>query len=229
MNKNDSTAAARTIIQVLSVLITAVFLAGLVSACDALEVQLPGVGRTLYRDEFVQGYTGNWQLEHDNVGSSVIVPEHLLIELNAPNLIQYVTLADPEFSDFSLEVEAGLDHGSTAGTYGVLFRMQGPHQFYRYAVTADGMYIVERHNPDGSVARFTGDWRSTVAINQGAGSRNTLRVDADGPRITVYVNETLLEEINDTAYQSGNIALSAGTFDGAGTQVSFDNLFVYPP
>jgi hypothetical protein len=210
-------------------LIALLILSGLLAACDAVEVPLPGAGRTLYRDEFVQGFTGNWQLENDELGSSVIVPEQLLIELNAPNLIQYATLAEPTFSDFSLEVEAGLDHGSTASTYGVLFRMQGPQQFYRFAITADGMYIVERHNPDGSVARFTDDWRSTVAINRGAGSRNVLRVDADGPRIDVYVNETLLEEISDTGYQSGNLALSAGTFDGAGTQVSFDNLFVYPP
>jgi hypothetical protein len=212
-----------------SVLVAILASVTLAAACDAVEVPLPGAGRTLYRDEFVQGFTGSWQLEHDDLGSSVIVPEQMLIELNAPNLVQYAMLEEPAFSDFALEVEAGLDHGSPSSTYGILFRMQGPQEFYRFAVTADGMYIVERHNLDGSIARFTNDWRSAVAINQGAGSRNTLRVEADGPRIAVYVNEALLEEVRDESYRSGNIALSAGTFDGAGAQVSFDNLFVYPP
>ncbi len=152
-----------------------------------------------------------------------------MIELNAPNLVQYATLEEPTFSNFSLEVEAALQDGSVASTYGVLFRMQGPEQFYRFAITGDGMYLLERHDSSGAIHRFTEDWRSAVAINKGRGSTNILKVVADGPRISVYVNDVMLEAISDDAYRSGKIALSAGTFDGAGTQVSFDNLAVYPP
>ena len=200
----------------------------LIVACDAVEVPLPGASKTLFHDEFVQGFTGNWQLESDELGSTAIVPEQLLIELNAPNLIQYTTLSEPTFSDFILEVEAGLNNGSLASTYGVLFRMQSPEEFYRFAITGDGMYLLERHDLNGAAVIFTEDWRGTAAINKGHGLRNILRVEADGPRIAIYVNDTLLEEVTDSSYRSGNIALSAGTFDGAGTQVSFDNVSVYP-
>ena len=201
----------------------------LFAACDAVDVPLPGASRTLFHDEFVQGFTGDWQLESDELGSSTIVPEQLLIELNAPNLIQYSTLSEPTFTDFILEVDAGLNNGSLSSTYGVLFRMQGPDEFYRFAITGDGMYILERHDLNGATVIFTEDWRGTAAINRGHGLRNILKVEADGPRIAIYVNDTLLEEVTDSSYRSGNIALSAGTFDGAGTQVSFDNLSVYPP
>jgi hypothetical protein len=201
----------------------------LLCACDAVNVTLPGANTTLYRDEFVQGFTGNWQLENDDLGSTVIVPEQLLIELNTPNLVQYATLEEPTFSDFALEVEAGLQNGSAASTYGVLFRMQGPEEFYRFAITGDGMYLLERHDSGGAVVRFTEDWRSAAAINQGRGSTNKLTVVADGSRIAVYINDVMLEAITDDVYRAGKIALSAGTFDGAGTQVSFDNLTVYPP
>jgi len=201
----------------------------LVSACDAVEVPLPGAKKTLFHDEFVQGFSGDWKLEKDDLGSTTIVPEQLLIELNAPNLIQYATLSEPTFSDFSLEVEAGLNNGSLASTYGVFFRMQGPQEFYRFAISGDGMYILERHDLNGQTVRFTDDWRSAVAINKGHGTTNMLKIIAEGPRIAVYVNDTLLEQVTDDSYRAGKIALSAGTFDGAGTQVSFDNLSVYPP
>jgi hypothetical protein len=198
------------------------------SACDAVEVPLPGARRTLFHDEFVQGSTGNWLLESDELGSSVIVPEQMLIELNAPNVIQYTTLTEPAFSDFILEVEAGLNNGSLASSYGVLFRMQGPEEFYRFSVTGDGMYILERHGRNGAVVRFTENWRGDAGINKGHGSSNILKIEADGPRIAVYVNDNLLEEVRDDSLRAGKVALSAGTFDGAGIQAFFDNLAVYP-
>ena len=52
-------------------------------ACSTMEVPLPGKGKALFHDEFVQGHIGNWVLESDESGSTVIVPEQLMIELNA--------------------------------------------------------------------------------------------------------------------------------------------------
>jgi hypothetical protein len=202
----------------------------LCSACSNVQVSLPGQGKeVIFQEEFVQGHTANWMLEGDGSGSAVIVPEQLLIELNAPNLVQYATLAEPIFDDFILEVDARLVDGSQTSTYGVLFRMQSPQEFYRFEITGDGMYLLERHDATGSRFQFSDDWRDHVAINQGLNAVNILKVVADGPNIAVYVNDTLLEEVADEGYTEGNIALDAGTFDGAGSQVSFDNLFVYDP
>jgi len=199
------------------------------SACSALDVPLPGGPKPIFHDEFVQGYTGSWTLENDELGSTVIVPEQLLIELNAANLVQYTMLKEPAFSDFELEVEAQLVNGSPSSSYGILFRMQGPEEFYRFAITGNGMYLLERHDPFGVRHNFVGDWRDTVAINQGVGVTNILKVVANGSNIAIYVNDILLEEVSDENYRSGNIALDAGTFDGSGTLVSFDNLSVFPP
>lgn len=197
--------------------------------CSNMEVPLPGQKKALFRDEFVLGHTGTWALESDEIGSSVIVPEQLVIEVNAPNLIQYSELTEPSFSDFSLEVDGRIDGGSPATTYGVMFRMQSPGEFYRFEVTGDGMYILERHDADGSWVRHTEDWLDTVVINQGVGATNRLKVVADGAAISVFVNDVLLEEVTDNTYSSGNIALDVGTFDGGGASVSFDNLVVFPP
>lgn len=201
----------------------------LLAACSDMEVPLPGQRKALFRDEFVLGHTGAWALESDETGSSIIVPEQLMIELNAPNLVQYSKLIEPTFSDFSLEVDARLAGGSPTSTFGVMFRIQNPDEFYRFEITADGMYILERHDANGSWVRHTDDWLDTTAINQGVEATNRLKVVADGDRITIFVNDILLEEVTDDAYPSGNIALDVGTFDGSGARVSFDNLIVLPP
>lgn len=201
----------------------------LFSACSAMEVPLPGQSKVLFQEEFVQGHVANWILESDESGSAVIVPEQLMIELNAPNLVQYAALAEPEFADFALEVEARQVSGSESSTYGVLFRMVSPREFYRFEITGDGMYLLERHDANGSRVLFVDDWRDTVAINRGLNTVNVLKVVADGSQIAVFVNDVLLEEVVDEGYGEGNIALDVGTFDGAGTQVSFDNLFIYSP
>lgn len=202
----------------------------LLSACTAVDLSLSlGRSETLFRDEFVLGSTGDWDLEGDDSGRTMIVPEQLVIEVNTPNTLQYATLREPTFSDFVLEVDARLVTGNPESSYGVLFRIQSPEEFYRFVVTANGLYMLERRNADGSWERFLPDWRDSAAIRQGPNATNRLKVVADGPRLEVYANDTLLHEVRDDRYATGNIALDAGTFGATGLQVAFDNLLVYPP
>lgn len=198
-------------------------------SCSDVQVNIPGVSKPLFRDDFVLGETGSWILESDETGSATIVPEQLLIEINSPQLVQYATLTEPALADFSLEVDGRILSGSPQSSYGVLFRMQNPQQFYRFEITGDGTYILERHDQGGGRALFMGDWRDAASINQGVNAVNRLGVEAQGPNITLTVNDVLLEQITDDAYASGYIGLDAGTFDMAPVQVAFDNLVIYPP
>lgn len=200
----------------------------LVISCSDMQVSIPGVAKPLFRDEFVLGETGAWHLESDDTGSATIVPEQLLIEVNNPQLVQYATLTEPVLADFTLEVDGRILSGSPQSSYGVLFRMQGPEQFYRFEITGDGTYILERHEEGGNRALFMGDWRDTEAINQGLNVVNRLGVEAQGSQISLYVNDVLIEQVNDDLYPSGFVALDAGTFDMAPVQVAFDNLVIFP-
>lgn len=201
----------------------------LLAACSDMQVRIPGVSKPIFRDEFVLGETGTWQLEGDDAGSTSIVPEQLLIEVKSPRLIQYTTLKEPVLDDFSLSVDGRILSGSPQSSYGVLFRKQGPQQFYRFEITGDGTYILERHDQDGSRALFMGDWRKSDAINVGLNAVNRFGVEAQGSAISILINDVLLEQISDETYLSGNIALDAGTFESAPIQVAFDNLLVVPP
>ena len=183
----------------------------------------------LFHDEFIVGQTGEWQLEGDDIGRTAVIDEQLQIHVDAPGTLQYATLLNPSFGDFILEVDARQLAGDPDSSYGLLLRMQGPGQFYRFEITADGRYMIERHNADGSWDRFLNDWTASPAIGQGMNAPNRLRIEAVGPDMSFYVNGTLLTKISDSQYATGTIALDAGTFSQPGLKAAFDNLILLRP
>lgn len=183
----------------------------------------------LFHDEFVAGQMAPWQLEGDALGRSSVVNEQLILELNAPHIMQFVTLPQQTFHDFVLDVQARPLKGDLANSYGVLFRLQDANQFYRFELTGSGTYMLERRNGDGSWTRFIEDWTAHPAIQQGHHVTNRIRVQAIGSAISVYVNDNLVQQVDDSAYAAGQIALDAGTFGDGLMQVAFDNVVVRRP
>lgn len=195
-------------------------------------VGVPGlpVGEdVLFADDFSPGQGGEWQLEGDEQGQALLMDGQLLLEINAPNTVQYATLAEPSPSDFVLEVDATLTAGGLDSTYGILFRIAEAKQFYRFALTGNGYYMVERHNEDDTWTRLIPEWEESEAINSGLNQTNHLAVRVAGGTFSVYANDQLLAEVADDRYPSGTIALSAGTFGQPGLRVAFDNLILREP
>lgn len=183
----------------------------------------------LFQDQFVGGEMGPWVLEGDALGRSSVVNEQLLLDLSAANIMQFVTLPEPTFTDFVLEVDARPLAGDPANSYGVLFRMQDTARFYRFELTGNGAYIFERRNGDGTWTRFVDDWTPHPAILSGSNVVNRIRIEAVGPNLAVYVNDTLVQQVTDATYAAGQIALDAGTFGDPTMQVAFDNVVVREP
>jgi hypothetical protein len=183
----------------------------------------------LFRDEFVPGQTGNWVVEGDEAGRTIFLAEQMLIEVDAPQTIQFTTLNDPSFADFSLQVTITWLAGDLESSAGVLYRLQGPDQFYRFEITMNGSYIVERRNPDQTWTRLSDGWIESTAIRTGLNETNRLKVVAIGPSLRMYVNDQLLLQTTDSGLAAGKIALDAGTFGRPGLRVAFDNVVVSRP
>jgi hypothetical protein len=202
----------------------------LLTACFGGSSRSFGPGRdVLYIDNFTTGETGPWHTEGDEMGRTAVVGGRLLISIDAPQLMQFATLREPTFRDFSLDVEATLLDGPADASYGLLFRMQSPAEFYRFVVTGTGLYMIERRNGDGSWSRLSQEWAESPAIQLGLNATNRLQIIASGANFAFYVNDVLLRQVQDTAYAEGNLALDAGTFGQGGVQVAFDNLVVRRP
>lgn len=209
------------------ILFTAVLLF-LLMGCSRLGGGAVGAN-VLFRDQFVPGEMGPWILEGDALGRASVVNDQLLLDLNAANIMQFATLPEPMFTDFVLEVDARPLKGDPANSYGVLFRMQDTARFYRFELTGSGAYIFERRNGDGTWTRFVDDWTAHPAIKPGPNAVNRIRIEAVGPLLTAYVNDTLVQQVTDATYAAGQIALDAGTFGDPTMQVTFDNVLVTEP
>lgn len=205
----------------------------LMTACSTAA---PGIGAPevsdsdlLFGDDFSAEATGPWLIESDEYGATVVENGRMLIEVAQAGALQYTTLQEPTFTDFDLTVDAELIEGGREATYGLLFRMAGPETFYRFELTGDGRYVVERRDGDGSWQRLNEGWERSEAISSGPGAMNRLRVIASGPAMRFFVNDELLVEAQDSSYAGGNIALDAGSFGGQRTVAAFDNLAIQAP
>ncbi|MCA9946174.1 MAG: DUF1080 domain-containing protein [Anaerolineales bacterium] len=204
-------------------------LLGLAACADATGVPGAAGPDVLYADGFVPGETGNWVVEGDNAGQTSFINEKLVIDLAENNIMQFTTLPDMTFDNFILEVDAQLVAGDLGSSYGVLFRMQDTTRFYRFEITGDGLFVVERRDGEAGWTRLVDGWRDSPAIKRELGGINRLRVEALGQSISLYVNDELVHQFSDSTYTSGTIALDAGTFVQPEAQVAFDNLVVRRP
>lgn len=213
----------------LSLLLFFLILGALV-ACGDGGSEMTGGGDALFYDEFAPGETGEWLLEGDENGRATIIDGRLVIEVDGANIVHFTTLAEPRFTNFDLAVEVTQLAGSPDSTYGVLFGLDdGGDAFFRFEITGNGLYVVERRAADGSWERFTDGWVAAPALNQGVDATNRLRILAAAPTFSFYANETLLTQVTDARYQGGNVGLDAGTFGQPGLRVAFDNVIVRRP
>lgn len=200
----------------------------LLTAC----VDMPARDRpdgVLFSEQFLPGETGNWLTETDSLGRTAVGDGRLLIEVNTPHVMQFATLAEPQFTDFALEVDAVQLAGNRESSYGILFRMQDEQHFYRFDITAGGLFAVEKYSAAEAWVRLTDGWVESAAINQGLDATNRLKIVAKGTSFTFYVNEHPVHQLQDNSFAGGMIGLDAGTFAGASLQVAFDNLIVRRP
>jgi hypothetical protein len=131
-----------------------------------------------------------------------------------------------EFADFQVEVDARQAEGPLDNNFGLLIRYQPDDQdFYWFEISGDGYYSVDLRQA-GQWSTLVG-WAASDAINQGIGATNHLKVVCAGNRFSFYVNDTLLTELSDSVFSSGDIGLAVGTFDEPGVVVYFDNMQAY--
>jgi hypothetical protein len=183
----------------------------------------------LFADDFSNGGNSDWFTEADDQGQTAVLNESMIIEIGQANLIQFTELREYSFDDFFLEVDVTQLAGDPESSYGILFRMRSPDEFYRFEITSNGRYMIERHNADGTWTRFLDDWLGNANIEQGLNVTNKLGVAADGPLFIFYINSQPVQQITDPDYVQGSIALSAGTFGQPGLSVAFDNVVIRQP
>ncbi len=144
---------------------------------------------------------------------------------------QFWAAGGRNFADAVFEVEATALEGTMDNGYGMLFRVDPDRDdFYIFKVSSDGYVFIGLCTANCSTkqALVDRDWFAAQAVRQGFNSTNSMRVVADGPEMTFYVNDIEVGQITDSTLEKGDIALFGETFAPGGLRVVFDNFNVSP-
>jgi hypothetical protein len=145
----------------------------------------------------------------------------------------YLASAGESFADGVYELETTQIDGPLNNGYGMLFRVdEATDSFYVFEVSGDGYvwigYCQELCETE-AVALVGGDWFRSPAVKTGLMATNHLRVVADGPKMTFFVNGTEIGRTADSRLAEGDIAVMVEALGESGVHVLFDNFSVNPP
>ena len=186
-----------------------------------------GTVTVLFSDDFSNA-SKNWDQISDSSGSTDYYNEAYRIIVNTANYSAWANPGNESFVDTRIEVDAVKNGGPEDNLFGIICRYTDSNHFYYAVISSDGYYGIMKMSSSGTQPIGRDSMLESERIIQGA-ETNHMRFDCVGSSLTLYVNGFQLDRQNDNEYTTGNVGLLAGTFATTGTDILFDNFFVYKP
>ena len=138
-------------------------------------------------------------------------------------------VANRGFDDVAIKVRSQQVTGPSNDNndYGVICRVHPDGQGYFFLISGDGFFAILRADGTDSFEHLI-DWTPSNVINKG-NNANDIVATCEGDSLSLRVNGELLASVSDTRYRSGDIALTATSYEAESTEVHFDNLEVTRP
>ncbi len=202
-------------------------------ACNLLSSADPQVaenvesGGILFQDDFSNSNSGwdqyreaDFVTDYENGGYRFYV-----------NQDNYDIWANPglNFTDTIIEVNATKVGGPDENDFGVICRYRDENNFYMFLIASDGYYGIGAIENGGDLELISTDYLEySEQINLG-NATNAIRAECVGDNLTLYANGTILADVRDSRFTSGDVGLIAGTFDIPGAEILFDDFVVRQP
>ena len=183
----------------------------------------------LFQDNFSDPNSG-WDNSTITNGSSRYDNGGYRITVNTTKWIIWDTLPDVFQNDIRIEVDATKLGGPDANGFGVLCRYQDDMNFYLFTIASNGYAEIGKMLKGNFqvISSVDNTWTKSAAINTGSDT-NHIRADCSGSSLTLYVNGSQAATATDSSFSGGMVGLSSASYDTAGTDILFDNFFVYRP
>lgn len=165
-----------------------------------------------------------WGTSYDGETSRYFKNGRLYISVDVADTVAY-SRGDTTVDDFYAEVDTYHVAGDVSNQLGIIFRYQDVDNFYFFAIGNDGYYALLKLE-NNSWSNLV-EWTESEEIRSGSAARNRVAVLAEGPQITILVNDVELAQVEDHSFTTGQIALTAGTYERAGVEISFDNFALW--
>lgn len=176
----------------------------------------------LLSDPLNAAASSSLQVGGDNTATYQFANGAYQIQISEPAYVAWST-AEGVYDDAAVEVNLVFPRATPIAAAGIMFRYQDRSNYYLFSVSSDRRYSLDVQT-NGTWTSVI-DWTRALTINE-AGTSNTLRVEAAGQRIRLYINNKLLDEVADSTFTSGKVALVLNTFDEGGAQAAFDSLTI---
>lgn len=160
----------------------------------------------------------------------VVEKARLSVDVLLPNSDVYAlwsgVLGDSNVSsqvqDFDMQVTVTHTRGSDEVGYGWRFRQDTTDSYIMVMLNSRGYWRVVRSVDD--TLNDISPWQFSPHINQGIDIANELRVRAQGPSISIWINGVAMGQVTDFAPVAGQLTLAVSTMSEGDVQVTFDDI-----
>jgi hypothetical protein len=186
----------------------------------------PPAPELLYQDDFEDPNSG-WVSQRDDDGITDYEQGGYRIRIDLPDWFFWVQ-SGGTYSDVRIDVDVTKLGGPDENEFGLICRYVDADNFYFFTASNDGYYGVTKVVGGEYELIGMSELQPSSAISTGAAS-NHLQVTCNGDELRFVANGSLLADVRDATFTSGDVGLIAGTAETAGTDVLFDNLVVVSP
>jgi len=190
----------------------------------------PTSEKTLFEDNF-DANTNQWTegTFEDQYGKTIFkINGNYTWDVVAEKAVNQKSWAEnaPTVKDFIASVDATHVSGAENASYGILFRVKDTDNLYYFAISDVGYYYTGSLI-DGKWTTLI-DWTETPNIH--ANALNTLKVKGIGDELTFYINDIVVDRLQDNAHTEGTTGIAVEIYDaGDKSNFEFDNFILTTP
>jgi hypothetical protein len=169
-----------------------------------------------------------WVRFDTDMSAAYMLAGEFYLEDRGQRTAVYAPLLKSELLDVTIDVRVRHVQGSLNNWMGVICRQLDEENYYLFAISADGYYLILEMS-DGSSIPLSGPEYSE-ALNQGK-AENTLRAECQGTTLSLWANDQLLVKHSaETLNKAGAVAVFADAVRaGEVTVVAFDDFILSSP
>jgi len=127
-------------------------------------------------------------------------------------------------SDFYLEATFRTRTCAGSDLYGIVFRASKENAGYFFGVTCDGRYNLTYRDLNNDIQKELISMKAASAIQAGSDQINRLGVFAQGDKISLYINGSLIDEVTDSTRSSGYFGAFVAANQTAGFRADLDQI-----
>ena len=187
-------------------------------------------GNLVYADDFSDPKKSGLEdaPEAKPYGHGFHAPGVYVLNLHQPNDTHWTLIPNHAYGQFTIEMDLWDDSDSFQGSaaQGIVFRaMDDTHLYAALIDPRKAQYAVRKLDGKDSWSDLIA-WKPSSLIKRKS-EINHMRVDGDGNKFTIYLNDESLDSFSDSAYAKGAFGMIASNGEATETLMHFDNVNIY--